>query len=332
MKIKQLPLIFLTFFLSIPNSYALICEKISYPKINDSYDIYPDTPIPSTLPKGTIFWRQPRQSIMVECWVDINGQGVDKVYLYANPRSLNLGSNIEAGITYQGRDYLFSSLERGALDLVWEPIGGCPEGDTCGWKKERNTLTYSIFFAKKSHPTENQEGTLTVQPSFQAFQLDGRKGVRPGKSYNLTLSDLRRFKFLPCASTVSISPSTINFGPIGTTGAKAGATIEEAPFTITEQRSCDAVYGVSGNLQPLNATLSSDEKTLIPTDNESVGITILDASDQTVIPFKREFVLSPKGSSFQSNSREFLARLKWMDAKPKLGEFNAGATLNIYYR
>ncbi|MBD2837016.1 fimbrial protein [Pseudomonas sp. JM0905a] len=268
---------------------------------------------------------------MVECWVDINGQPADRAYLYANPRNINLGSNIEAGITYQGKDYLFSSLEGGRLNLLWESVGGCPEGDTCGWKKERNTLTYSIFFAKKSHPTENQEGTLTVQPSWRAFQIEGRKGVRPDKSYNLTLSDLRRFKYLPCASTVSISPSTIDFGPIGTTGAKAGATIEEAPFTITEERSCDAVYGVSGNLQPLNATLSSDAKILIPTDNDSVGITILDAGDQTVIPFKREFVLSPK-SSFRSNSREFLARLTWMDDKPKLGRFNAGATLNIYYR
>lgn len=140
------------------------------------------------------------------------------------------------------------------------------------------------------------------------------------------------FRYAPCASTVSISPSTIDFGPISTSGAKAGATILETPFTITEQRSCDAVYGVSGSLEPLNATLSSDWKTLIPTDNDSVGITILDASDQTGILFKREFVLSPTGSSFQSNSREFLARLKWMDDKPKLGRFNAGATLNIYYR
>jgi type 1 fimbria pilin len=331
MKIKKLPLIFLTFFLSIPYSHALICQEVSYGTIADSNTIVSALATPSTLPEGTILWRQPMQTLIVECWVDLNGRPGEKIYFYPNPGKLDLGPDIEAGVTYGGRDYLFSSLVGGRLDLGWS-VMGCPENDTCGWKKERKTMTYSIFFAKKSPPAEDKEGALTGRYSYLAFQIDGQYGARLGKSYNLTINGLNSFRYLPCASTVSISPSTINFGFIAPSGAKAGATIEETPFTITEKRSCDAVYGVSGNLQPLNATLSSDRETLIPTDNDSVGITILDASDQTVIPFKREFVLSPKGSSFRSNSREFLARLKWMDDKPKLGEFNAGATLNIFYK
>ncbi|WP_342244653.1 fimbrial protein [Pseudomonas sp. OTU5201] len=331
MKIKKLLLIFLTFFLSTPYSHALICQKSSSGTINDSMTINSTQATPSTLPKGTTIWRQPTQTLTVECWVDKNGRPGENVYLYSNPEGMNLGPDIEAGITYEGRNYYFTSNAGGGLALGWF-VSGCAENDTCGWKKERKTMTYSLFFQKKSRPTENKEGALTNLFSYRAFQIDGKGGVRLGKSYNFTINGLNSFRYMPCASTVSISPSTINFGPIETSGAKAGATINETPFTITEKRSCNAIYGVSGYLEPLNATLSSDSNTLIPTDNDSVGITILDASDETVIPFKQDFVLAPKNIGFESNSREFLARLKWMKATPKHGEFNAGATLNIFYK
>ncbi|MDH4870885.1 fimbrial protein [Pseudomonas sp. BN515] len=331
MKIKQLPLIFLTFFLSTRYSYALICQGASSGRIDESITIYTTTAIPSTLPEGTILWRQPTKTIKVECWVDINGQPSEKIYFYPNPNKKDLGDDIEVGVTFQGKDYLYSSLPGGKLDIGWY-VRGCPNESVCGIQKERKTLTYSIFFSKKSPASENKEGALASLPSYRAFQLDGKGGVRPGKSYNLTVRGLGGFRYVPCASTVSISPSTINFGQISTHGAATGATIKETPFTVTEKRSCNAVYGVSGYLEPLNATLSYDEKTLIPTDNNSVGIAILDPRDQTVIPFKQEFVLTPEGASSQYNSREFLARLKWMVGTPKLGEFNAGATLNIFYK
>lgn len=169
MKVKHLPLIFLTFFLSIPNSYALICQKYSSGAINDSVMIDYLPAIPSTLPKGTILWRQPQESVDVECWVEINGRPGETIYLYTNPRNEDLGKEIEAGITYQGKDYLFSSLVNGRLDIGWS-VRGCPEGDTCGWKKEKKTLTYSVFFAKKSPSAENKDGSLVpTHYSYPAF-------------------------------------------------------------------------------------------------------------------------------------------------------------------
>ncbi|MDA8481690.1 fimbrial protein [Pseudomonas resinovorans] len=329
MKVKHLPLILLTFFLSIPNSYALICKRVDG-IIRDSIEIDTNTAIPSTLPEGTILWRQPTRTLTVECWVDIPGHPSEKVYFYPNPDKRDLGDDIEVGVTFQGKDYLYSSLPGGKLDIGWY-VRGCA-AEPCGIQKERKRLTYSIFFSKKSPASANKEGPLAPFPWYRAFQLDGVGGVRPGQSYNLTVRGLGDFRYVPCASTVSISPSTINFGPISTSGAAFGATIKETPFTITEMRSCNAVYGVSGYLEPLNATLSSDERTLIPTNNDSVGIAILDPRDQTVIPFKQEFVLTPEGTGSQYNSREFLARLTWMSATPQLGEFNAGATLNIFYK
>ncbi len=331
MKIKQFPLVFLTFFLSIPYSYALKCKEYYDDRTSDWITIDTTTAIPSTLPEGTILWRQPTQTITVACWVDINGQGGEKIYFYTNPNDMDLGDDIEVGVTFQGKDYLYSTLPGGKLDIGWY-VRGCPNESVCGIYKERKSMTYSIFFSKKSPASEGREGSLSPLPSYRAFQFDGKGGVRRGKSYNLTIHGLDKFRYVPCASTVSISPSTINFGQISTSGAATGATIKETPFTITERRSCDSVYGVSGYLDPLNATLSFDEKTLIPTDNNSVGINILDLSDQTIIPFKREFVLTAKGAGSQYNSREFLARLKWMVGTPKLGEFNAGATLNIFYK
>lgn len=327
---RQLLFIGVLFFLSIPDSYALKCQKSASALINDTTTITDTTAIPNSLPAGTILWRQPTQTISVECWVDFQGNPSENIYFYMNPNRVDLGKDIEIGVTYQGKDYLYSSLTGGKLDIGWT-VAGCPKGDTCGWQKESKAMTYSLFFVKKSPAGDNKEGPITSLANYRAFQFDGVGGVRPGESYNVTVNGLNKFRYLPCESSINIQPSVINFGAIRTSGAKVGATIKEVPFTITEQRTCNAAYGLGGYLEPLTATLNTAQDTLVPTDNKSVGISLINEDDQRALFFKKEFLLTPKTTS-TTNTHNFLARLKWMSATPTFGEFNAGATLDIFYK
>ena len=325
---RQLLFIGVLFFLSIPDSHALKCEQTRTGLIYDSTTITDTTAIPNSLPAGTLLWRQPTQRINVQCWVDIQGRPGENIYFYMNPDRVDLGKDIEIGVTYEGKDYLYSSLPGGKLDIGWY-VYGCTEN--CGWQKESKTMTYSLFFVKKSPAGDNKEGPITSLADYRAFQFDGVGGVRPGLSYNVTVRGLNKFRYLPCESSINIQPSVINFGAIRTSGAKFGATIKEVPFTITEQRSCNAAYGLGGYLEPLTATLNAAQDTLIPSDNKSVGISLINEDDQRALFFKKEFLLTPKTTS-TTNTHNFLARLKWMTATPTFGEFNAGATLDIFYK
>lgn len=327
---RQLLFIGFVFFLFIPNSYALKCQKSGSSLINDTIAITDTAAVPNSLPAGTVLWRQPTQRINVECWVDIQNRPGENIYFYMNPNKVSLGNDIEIGVTYEGKDYLYSSLPGGKLDIGWF-VNGCPANDNCGWKKESKSMTYSLFFVKKSPAGDNKEGPMTPLANYRAFQFDGVGGVRPGVSYNVTATGLNKFRYLPCESSISIQPNIINFGAIRTSGAVLGATIKEVPFTITEQRTCQAAYGLGGYLEPLTATLNTAQDTLIPTDNKSVGISLINDDDQRALAFKKEFVLTPKTTS-TTNSHSFLARLKWLTATPTVGEFNAGATLDIFYK
>ncbi|TYO70649.1 fimbrial protein [Pseudomonas sp. CK-NBRI-02] len=318
------------FLIYAPQSYALKCTQTGTDIINDRILIRDTIAVPNSLPAGTVLWRQPTQRINVQCWVDIQGMPDEKIYFYMNPNNVNLGNEIEIGVTYEGRDYRYSQLPGGKLDIGWS-VYGCPKGDTCGWQKESKSMTYSLFFVKKAPAGPNKEGPMTPLADYRAFQFDGVGGVRPGVSYNITALGLNKFRYLPCESSITIQPNVINFGTIGTTSAVNGSVIKEIPFSINEERTCAAVYGLSGYLEPTTATTSSDQTTLIPNDNPSVGISLISQANNKTIPFKKEFELTPKHGA-TSYRHDFLARLKWTTSRPKAGKFNAGAIVNVFYK
>lgn len=318
------------FFICVPESYALKCQKKSTALVDDSVVIETNVAIPNQLPAGSILYRQPTQTVEVECWVDINGQPGENIFFYINPRNVNLGDDVEVGVTYQGKDYLSSSLTGGKLDIGWN-VRGCQNEMVCGWQKESKTMTYSIFFAKKSPAGASKEGPLVPMANYVAFQFDGKGGVRPGTSYNLTVKGLDGFRYVPCVSSIDVFPATIDFGNIRTSSAKAGEVIKEVPFVISERRSCDAIYGVDGYFEPMKADLSGDMTVLLPRNNTSVGISIVNQANQRVVQFRKAFELTPKSSPL-GNSAQFSARLKWMTDTPVVGGFEAGAIVNIFYK
>ncbi|NWE16893.1 fimbrial protein [Pseudomonas yamanorum] len=326
MTIKKLTLMGCLFLTGLPDGYAMICRTANSKVIKDTLTITETITIPNSVAAKTILWRQPVQNVDLECWVDAQGSPTENVFLYA--KNIDLGPDIETGVTFQGNDYFSSTNAK--VDTGWS-ISGCPVGTVCGSQTVQKTLTYSIFFAKKSDPGVPKDGPAANVSAFLAFQLDGKGGTRPSnETYNVTARGMK-FRYLPCQPKISITPSAIDFGPIEPYNAKDGATIKQVPFTINEDRTCNAVYGLNAKLEPLTSTLSSDKSTLIPDDNNSVGIKIINSDNQQPIEFKKEFLLIPETLSMK-NSRAFVARLIWMTASPTPGAFNAGAILNVYYR
>ncbi|WP_175925630.1 fimbrial protein [Burkholderia cepacia] len=333
MKLHRFLLLVTALMLWMPKSYALICSLENSSATNATTTIETTIAVPNTLPKGKVLWRQPTQTTTMDCWVDILGFTGEYVYLYINPKDVSLGDDVEVGVTYGGKDYLYSNLPGGKVKTdIW--INGCTRD--CGWEKAKNTFTYSIFLVKKSPAGTAKEGTITAITDYMALQFDGQGGARAGKSYNVTVKGLNKLRYVPCESRINISPSTIRFNGISTANPppKPEQVIVQQPFTIAEVRSCasgSAVYGVNAYLTPVNATLADGNTTLVPSDNPSVGIRLLRADDLTALSFQEEFVLTPETSE-QSNLHRFLASLKWRTSTPKLGKFNAGAEVEIYYK
>ncbi|NTX46461.1 fimbrial protein [Burkholderia cepacia] len=332
MKFHRILLLAAALMLWMPKSYALICTLADSKVTSVTTTVDTTVAVPNTQPKGKVLWRQPTQTTTMDCWVDSINPG-EYVYLYVNPKGISLGDDLEIGVTYDGKDYLYSSLSGGKLKTdVW--VDGCSVN--CGWQKARKTFTYSIFLVKKSPAGTAKEGSMTSITDYMALQFDGQGGTRLGMSYNITVKGLDKLRYIPCESKISISPSTIKFSGISTGGSvpKPDQVIVRMPFTIAEVRTCasgSAVYGVNAYLSPVNATLADSDTTLVPSDNPSVGINLLRADDLAPITFRKELVLTPPTSQ-QSNLHRFLASLKWRTGTPKLGKFNAGAAVELYYK
>ncbi|AOJ66313.1 fimbrial protein [Burkholderia ubonensis] len=330
MKLHRILLLAAALMLWMPKSYALICTLANSSTVSVTTTVDTTIAVPNTQPKGKVLWRQPTQTTSMDCWVDSVNPG-ENVYLYVNPKGISLGDDLEIGVTYEGKDYLYSSLPGGKLKTdVW--VDGC--SGNCGWQKVRKTFTYSIFLVKKSPAGTAKEGPMTSITDYMALQFDGVGGVRPGKSYNITVNGLNKLRYIPCESRITISPSTIKFGGISSANPKPEQVIVRVPFTIAEVRTCasgSAVYGVNAILTPVNATLADRNTTLVPLDNPSVGINLLRGDDPAPLTFGQELMLTPPTSQ-QSNLQRFMASLKWRTSTPKLGKFNAGAAVEIYYK
>ncbi|AZD86706.1 hypothetical protein C4K14_3884 [Pseudomonas chlororaphis subsp. aureofaciens] len=313
-------------------SYALACKKDGT-QANDAVMINTTIAVPNSLPKDTVLWRSGYYSISVTCWQDRGGPS-EYVYFYLSPRDTGLtqlGPDLELGVHLNGTDLRCTQLERCRVQL---PISFdfCPVGSGCKDKAQTFPLSFNFFLSKRSQPGPGKEGALTGAMTYPAFQLDGAGGmnVSPDSNFVMTLTGLNQLRYVACATTLSISPKTVNFGGITSTGAQTNKVIKEVPFSITAIKSCNSVYGLNAVLTPVAAT-AADGYTLVPSNNTSVGISLLKQPSRSAIPFNKEFTLvAPTRDQTVVNT--FLAQLKWRTSKPKLGKFNATATIDVFYK
>ncbi|AMS18427.1 fimbrial protein [Pseudomonas chlororaphis] len=330
-KIYQLVCLALLLMLT-QKSYALACLK-NNSQAADAIMINTSIAVPNTLPKDTVLWRSENQSISVTCWQDGTGPS-EYVYLYLSPRDrgfTKLGPDLELGIGMGGEDLRCSQLPNCRLQL---PIhfNGCSNEYGCKYQAKTSSLNFNFFLSKKSPPSVGKEGSLTVVPTYPAFQLDGIGGInpKPDSNFIMTLAGLSNLRYIACSSTLFISLKTVDFGSIAALSAQADKVIKEVPFSITTLKTCNSAYGLNARLTPVAAT-AADGYTLVPNNNSSVGISLLKQQGRSAIPFNKEFTLV-ENSRDQVVVNDFLAQLKWLTSKAILGKFNATATIDVYYK
>lgn len=299
--------------------------------------------IPPLTPVGTIVWRSKDYDLDVICWHTNIGVD-DYIYIFLGSYSssspiYNIGNQLQPGIRLRGVDYLCSSIQaQGGCGInTWRGVFACNNTGGCFHQTTRFRVQFSTFLAVKTLGTPGQAGSVVISPPPPVYPLAQFRGlVTPTSSHesNLTLllTGLGNFQYIGCSSAIDVSPRLIDFKQISSSTAQAGTTAKELPFTITATKSCSTPYGLAGNFQPVSGNLTADNNTLVPTNNNSVGIQIIDKDTNRALPFKQDFFIAPTTNTNLVHQKNLAARLVWMKNTATLGNFSATARLDVYYK
>jgi len=304
--------------------------------------------IPPLAPVGTVVWRSKTFDLEIKCWHENPATSHDDyVFMFMGSAHLggglpggifDIGDKLEPGLRFEGVDYYCSKepAQGGCGVNIWMTLAKCTSVPSCLASAKTKKLTFSTFLAVKKQGTPNQEGAVTRPvPLYPLVQFRGfatGSSTTSAGNYTIYANNLDNLQYVGCSSSIQIEPRTIDFQRIPTSIAHAGDTIADKPFTITATKSCSTPYGLTGSFQPISGTLSADNKTLIPATNNSVGIQILTSDTKVPLPFKQEFAITPTNNTDLTYNKNLLARLLWMKDTAKVGEFNAAARLDVYYK
>lgn len=314
--------------LSPATSFALVCKTQGAGETTIRADLDSTVAIPASVPDGEVVWRSERLDIQVECSKDSMPSVQEEIFLYLNPDNLKVGQGVRAGLTLAGVDYLQSSgrISTGHyLPVCHEGvgnIGACP--------KTGFNLTFSVFI-QKSGPTP-YSGVASDLLDYRVFQLDSAAGADPlpGHSLDYRINNLSGLRFVACDAELQVVPETIDFGDIGIQQVAVGKVIERRPFSLVTRRNCASPFSLGARFRPVSGTLSGTH--LIPTGNDGVGIRILSARDESVLPYNEPFHLADLLNDTQTASVDFNAELVWQKTNPKAGPFGAEVMVDLFYK
>ncbi|MGO3892135.1 MAG: fimbrial protein [Paenalcaligenes sp.] len=302
--------------------------------------------IPPLAPINTVVWRSKTYNLDVKCWHENPATSLDDyIYIFLGTQGLlagnilEIGDKLQPGIRIDGQDFLCSQLSaQGGCGInTWQTLQKCSNILDCQNKSKTFSGSFSTFLAVKKQGNPNQTGYVVstpVAPIYPMAQFRGyMSGITPtSTNFALYVSRLENLQYIGCSSTVDIQPRRIDFKRVGSSSAQADKTIEELPFTITANKSCTTPYGLGGSFVPLDGTLTQSNTTLIPSNNNSVGIQIIDKNSKQKLAFKQEFLIAPMGNMIQTVHKELTARLVWVKNTATVGPFNATARLDVYYK
>lgn len=282
--------------------------------------------IPYPTPEEYRVWHGPEYQLSYSC---NKGPQAFEPVIYINPLSIAESPFLELGITYNGREYWPNMMPADNKVRTSHWIRA-QDGQDINEIKE---FKFSFFLVKRAHNSPGHNEEVKLPSRFTALWIGRDDGVLDNK-YRIDIVGMNNTSQLPCASTVRIIPSTIDFGSISSSDAHAGKEIKRIPFSIVEQRTCEkpTLYGLNGYLRPLDNTAVIDSRsTIVPIDNSSVAISIFETEGNKNILFNEEFEISPK-INLPIYVKPLEARLKWRTNEPRFGKFNAGAILDVNYK
>ncbi|WP_080412415.1 fimbrial protein [Burkholderia ubonensis] len=308
------------------SSIWTVCYESSRPTTSNSDKYFggfsPATVPAANMPLGAVVWRSSDISIEVTCErLAVAAARPSPVIIFQEFRYGSV-SGLRPGYTYQGIDRIMSG---GKLEYVNTPYMLGPNiGDKVSF-----TLTISLNIQRwrdndvpTSGPAWNgwQFPPVKVQvPGLYDYRSLYIYGGNPG----VTLSD--------CGADVRISSNTIDFGEVSAFRAVNGGIAKQIPFEISSSRSCKGSFKVNATLKPLTSNSYARGDFLVPSQNDSIGIRIRNQGSGEIFPFNQKKELADLTSATSQTNR-YVAEAVWQTDKPKLGRFEAGATLQIEYQ
>ena len=314
-------------------SFALMCWKSDNKQTEDYVYIDTSIAVPSVLPKDTVLWRSPNYSISITCCQD-RDWGPEQVYFYLSPTGQGaLGSDLEVGINLNGEDLRCSTLDKCRKEIGMH-FDGCWTGRGCEGRAKKMTVNFNFFLSKRAGPSTGKEGPITGVNAYPIFQFDGESAINNigGYNFRMTLHGLNNLRYVACASTISLSPKTVDFQSLQAYFASRDQILKELPFSVTANKNCSSAYGLNAMFLPSGSTSLWGSDTLLDNNNKSVGIRLLKQEDRSIIDIGKEFVLVPNSQNQLVVIRNFLAQVRWMTGTPTPGPFNATATIEVYYK
>ncbi|HEF5870682.1 TPA: fimbrial protein [Burkholderia cenocepacia] len=284
---------------------------------------------PTDAPDGYVIWVSPPRTTTGYCYKDVPRlqNFPEQVYFYANPAMQNPAAwGLEIGIRYGGEDhYGRGSLQGDRID-TGSSVGVCHMSDRevaqgrC--PKVPISITYQIVVRKR--------GTWVTPPSdvYAVFQFDGERGLNSSGSFRYFLSGLQKLKPTPCTVDVLVTPETgiVNFGQVQTSGNGFLPAVPRKRFSLSLTKKCSIPVRVDGYFEATKGTVQNG--LLVPESNSNFGIGLEDSQGKPM-EFNKQFTLTQFPANVANQSVMLDAVLKSF-GPPKIGPFNASATIRIF--
>ncbi|AOJ62565.1 fimbrial protein [Burkholderia ubonensis] len=286
---------------------------------------------PTDAPDGYVIWVSPPRTTTGYCYKDLGGDMKtfgEWIYFYANPEKQNPAAwGLEIGIRYLGQDYFGRSSQPGDGVQTKTYVDPCDLSDAevkAGYcQKFPLSITYQVVVRKR--------GTWMQPPSdiYAVFQFDGRGGLNYiNPSFRYKLSGLQKLKPTPCTVDVLVTPEPgiVNFGQVQTSGNGFLPAVPRKRFSMSLTKKCSIPVRVDGYFEATKGTVQNG--LLVPESKSNFGIGLEDSQGKP-IEFNKQFTLTQFPANVTNQSVTLDAVLKSF-GPPKIGPFNASATIRIF--
>lgn len=323
--LKRLLAVLLLSLCGPATGFALVCSVQGSGEQVLRGDLGSTVAIPASLPHGEVVWRSERHIVQVECAVEGPQAVAQEVFVHLNPDNLSIGQGIRAGLTLEGVDHFAGRIPTGQVLPV------CHESDSNieACPKVRFNLGFSVFIQKfGATPPSGMPGEL---PDYRLFQLGGSvPDPLAGHSLSYVINNLRGLRFIACDAELLVSPETLAFGGIPIRQVVVGKVFERRPFTLTARRTCNSPFSLDARFRPVTGSL--ERELLVPANNASLGIRIVRAANNEIVPYNRLFHLVDLAGDTPAASVEFNAELLWQTTRTVPGPFEADVMVDLYYK
>lgn len=280
---------------------------------------------PTDAPDGYVIWVSPPRTTTGYCYKDLGGDMAtfgESIYFYANPEKQNPAAwGLEIGIRYLGQDYFGRSSQPGDGVKTNTYVDSCWTFPKC--ERFPLSITYQVVVRKR--------GSWVQPPSdiYAVFQFDGRGGLNYiNPSFRYKLSGLQKLKPTPCTVDVLVTPEPgiVNFGQVQTSGNGFLPAVPRKRFSLSLTKKCSIPVRVDGYFEATKGTVQNG--LLVPESKSNFGIGLEDSRGKP-IEFNKQFTLTQFPANVANQSVMLDAVLKSF-GPPKIGPFNASATIRIF--